>query len=463
MSTITFRQFLSSALGFSGSGKRNYYDIYDYPKDLSSDVGFRIMWQLYKRTGIGNRLTSGMAKLCWRQGFELWENDKKDATQIAVDQLNLLRRSKLLQYIERADTLQRIGRYGVLFLGIPDGRQPNEEIGRVAGGEKMLDNLYYRPYAYDSIKISNFELNPISPRYGLPLEYQLTVINKDAHNATPVKTIVAHWSRIIHLNENGLESDIEGMGYLEPIVNTLYNLEKVCGGSSEAYFRNAKGKIAFEFDKEMANFFNENEPAKKAFNENAESFTNDFKDQITFSGGSAKTLDTPHYTPKDTIMGNLWIISGYSGYPIRVLTGEGSGQLAGSEDRLAMNNIVQSRQDMFGMQVAIEILERLKKCGMLSLPDYYDVRFPLQEETTEDQKVKNNEIRANTFKTVGETLSGLGGVVDTLSAFRNFGFDDIDIEAVDELPLTDEDDELPLTEDDENDSIDEQPDSNVND
>ncbi len=430
-----FRNFLSRALGLNHNGKRDYSEIYGYPDSLSGDNGFRLMYLMTQRNGIAARLNWGMPKLCWRNGFELFENQEKDASQIMGDEIRLLKKSRILDYIERADTLNRIGRYSVLLLGIPDSKALKDPLGKVArNGANWLDKLWFQPYAYDSVIINKWNTDETSPRYGMPEEYTLFVNDKDeSKNQSTVSSRVVHWSRIIHLNEGALESDIEGRGYLEPIFNVLLNLDKVCGGSSEAYFRNAKGKIVFELDKEFADFFAENSEAEKKHKENVEDFTNSFKDQISMSGGKAYTLDTPMYTPKDTILGNMQQISGYSGYPLRVLTGEGAGQLAGSEDRVAMNSLVAARQESFGYRVVLEILERFRIAGMLNLPDYYDIRFPNQEESSEDQKVANNQKRADTFQKVAATIQALGGAPDITSTFAYFGFEDIDIDADIEL------------------------------
>ena len=241
----SFRNQVTGLLGLSHNGKRDLYDVYGYPKSLAGDKGFALMYQYSRREGISNRITWGMAKSCWRDGFNVVvKGDDDIETEVLSDQIEAIERAGFNRKIEQADILNRIGRFSVLFVGVPDGREPHEEIGPVSGGESNLDLLYFVPFAYDGIVIDNLVQDTTSPRYGLPEFYTLMKSpSESSEKAAEMKSIRAHWSRVIHLNENALDSEIEGMGALEPVFNRILDIDKACGGSSEAYFRNAKGKI----------------------------------------------------------------------------------------------------------------------------------------------------------------------------------------------------------------------------
>ena len=81
--------------GISHNGKRNIYDVYGYPVSLAGTEGFRLMFDMSKRMGMANRLTHGMAKSCWREGFEIKESNEDDAEPIEKDFLTDLNKQGL--------------------------------------------------------------------------------------------------------------------------------------------------------------------------------------------------------------------------------------------------------------------------------------------------------------------------------------------------------------------------------
>lgn len=436
---------VGAMLGLSHNGKRNLYTIYGYDDSLGGTGGFDKMYRYSRREGIANRITWGMAKSSWRDGFEIFTGPEKEAKQILQDEITALAKAGLHRKIERADILNRIGRFSVLFVGVPDGRDPKDEIGKVAGNpDAILDKLYFVPYAYDGVEIHQQVSDATDPRFGLPELYQLQRISRgDTEKDRTASAIIVHWSRVIHLNENALDSDIEGMGALEPIFNRILDLDKTCGGSAEAYFRNAKGKIAYEIDPKFASTILTDTKAKEAFQEGAEKYTNEYQDHTVAAGATIKTLDTTHDSPLDTVKVLLWSISGYSGIPLRVLTGEGAGQLAGSEDQLAYNQLTKDRQHLVCTPWLVRLFDILQAAGMLSnLPKTYEIRFPVQEAATASQRAETGNKVADTILKLASAKTQPGGDgLDLKSAYAEVGLEGVKIEepAIDDLENPDDD------------------------
>ncbi|MCK5614662.1 DUF1073 domain-containing protein [Candidatus Pacearchaeota archaeon] len=420
---------LPGLLGISHNGKRSTYDVYGYPEDLGSTDGFRFMWEYgWRRQGVGNRVCAGVARTCWRDGFNIKQDAEPDSESVLVDDVAALTKAGLVKKMERADILNRIGRMSILFIGVPDGLDPSEPLGRATSGN--IDDIYFKPFAFDGIEITQWDRDPLSPRNGLPVMYQA---GKRSHGGTTkdvdLQTINIHYTRVVHLNENGLDSDIDGMGALEPVINNILDIEKACGGASEAYFRNARGKIAFEIDPDFSKSLIGNEAAKVAFDAAAEKFTHDWQDQIAAIGAQVKALVTPHASPLDTIKVSLWIVSGYTGIPLRVLTGEGAGQLAGSEDQLAYNQIIADRQRLFCAEVVTGALEIIQAAGIIKLPDDFVIEFPVQKAVTELQKADIGSKRADAMTKVSAARSSIGGMaIDLRSSLDAVGLQDVKID-----------------------------------
>lgn len=428
--------FAQALLGLSHDGKRSLNDIYGYPDSLSGDAGFQLMYAMAKREGIANRLTFGTARTCWREGFEVFESDEDDASEVLQDEIAMLNKQLLINKIERADILNRIGAFSVLFVGVPDGLDPSEPVGPVIGDG--FKSIYFKAFAYDGIQINSRETDPKNPRFGLPVLYQVQKMSRgDSEKDVELSSMLVHWTRIIHMSEGSLDSDVEGMGYLEPIYNRILDLNKACGGSAEAYFRNAKGKIAYEVDKDFAASSLTTE-GREALDDGAKAFNNEAKDWIFAAGAKAHAVNTPHASPLDTIKSIMWEISGYSGYPIRILTGEGSGQLAGSEDQLAVNAIIADRQNVVCSQWLVRLFEMLSTANMLEWNDKWVIRFPKQSTTTELQQSELDSKQADTLLKLAQAKSQPGGdEIDLRSAMDNLGLKDIE---TDSLPSGDDND-----------------------
>lgn len=414
----TLRYNLGRMIGLSHEGKRDTYDIYGYPRQLSDEGGFLLMYDLSKRMGFANRITFGVAKPCWRDGFEIYDSSNENANEVSLNELNELFKTDVVKKLERADILNRIGRFSCLYVGVA-GDDPLTPIWE--SGAKSIDELFFKPYAYDGIQISGQVNDPEDERYGLPEYYQVQKMSRgDTDKDTQKNSMRVHWSRIIHMNENALDSDVEGMGALEPVINRLRDFDKAAGGSAEAYFRNARRIITQEVAPEFASALQNDQTAADKFSDKTKAFTNGWQDYIVASGSKIGQLQTNHASPLDTAKVILWEVSGYTGIPLRVLTGEGSGQLAGSEDQLAFNAIIADRQRLICAGWVRNLFWILEQCGLIKLPEDYDIRFPVQQAVTEKQEVENNYKRAQTIDLVVRAASSPGGddidVVDTLKS-----------------------------------------------
>jgi hypothetical protein len=435
--TSTLRRQVGSFLGLSHNGKRDIYDIYGYPTTLDGGGGYSMMYKYARRQGIANRICFGLPKRCWRDGFEVYESAEDDANPILVEEVNALKKAKIFSKMEAVDILNRIGRMAVLYVGIPDGKGPEEPLEATSLGPDWLDKVYFVAYPYDGIEISSQVQDPTNYRYGLPEKYSLSRGQSvDNGKDTSFKSITAHWSRCVHLNENGLTSDIEGMGALESVLNSILDIEKATGGASEAYFRNARQKIGYELDPSFAASFLKDDKMKEAFDEKAKEFTNQQQDHVFSSGSVIKPIQVTHASPLDTVKVALWNISAQTGFPIRILTGEGSGQLAGSEDQLAYNQIVRDRQNVKCSEWADGVLTILANAGMLDLPEGYEIRFPPQESATEKEIAEVGNKKANTLKLVMDSASTpAGDGINVESALNEMGLKEVEYDesAIDEL------------------------------
>lgn len=425
---------LFSQLGISHGGARDLNKVYGY-----DNPQFSTFFSLYKRSGVANRLVSSIPRSCWRDGATIMAGDK----EALEDEINILKKRGLFQKLERADILNRIGSYSVLFIGVPDGAKANEEIG-VASPEQLGD-VYFTPYSEENATVATWDMDMESPRYGLPLTYELTpnTENMSDKEMTTRRSIVAHHSRVIHLAEGGLSSEIYGMPYLEPVYNRLLDLNKTIGGGAEAYFRNAVGKFALEVNEKFQG--NLNEDGKKALREEVEAFTNNMQNYMRLNGMKASSLNSPHQDPQPTADTIFKELSSYSGLPIRILTGEGGGQLAGNEDKESYNAIVSDRQNQLCTNWFCGALDVLANAGMIDLPDDFTIEWPLVETLSEAQKAEVVQKRADALQKVSNAMGAMGGLAGEMTVEQAItdimGMEYTPDPDYDEVPTPDEVDE----------------------
>lgn len=387
--------------GVSDDGARDLNKVYGYTVNPTFDQYF----SMFKRSGIANRICSAVPRACWRDGLIIQGDNEEE---ILVDELKELRRNGMFNKLERADVLNRIGSYSVLFIGVPDDMKADQPLG--AANPDQLNDVYFTPYKERDININKWVTDPADPRYGLPESYELTpnTDNVSDKETSPKNSIVAHWSRVVHMAEGALSDDVYGMSYLSPVYNRILDLNKTIGGGAEAYFRNAVGKFALEVEKEFKGVLDQ--AAKDALRTEVQNFTNGMQNYMRLNGMKANSLSSPHQDPEPTVDTILKEISAYTGLPVRILTGEGGGQYAGSEDKQAFNSIVSDRQGQICTPWLNRVLEILDEAGLIELGENYSIKWPLDESTSEKEKSEVTLNRARSLELVSKALAGpMGG------------------------------------------------------
>jgi len=409
---------MGSALNFgiSPDGKRNYNTIFGYGEDLS----YADFFGMYKRSALGRAVVSKVAKACWNEIPKIMSDDK----EILEDEMEILNKMGFFRALERADILNRIGSFSVLLIGIPDGMDLNQPLGSA----NSMEGIYFNPYNFDGIEILKWDNDPISKRFGLPVEYQLqTTSFGEKKKDIQTSSIIVHFSRIIHLAEGALDSSVEGSSALEPIWNNLINTLKIVGGSGEAYFRNARQQLALEADKDARL-----EPGSSALSnlkDNIEAHGNGWDPVLRLQNMKAHNLQIQMISPRDSFDVNSEEVSGETGIPIRVLTGKGGGQTTGSEDRASWNAVIFDRRSTECNNYLFQGLEILQEAGLLELPDNAVIEWPPQAALNEKEQSEVNERKASTFdKIVTALAKPVGDEADIKTALEAVGLEDIEID-----------------------------------
>jgi len=419
VNTITslLRRFGGGSFGISPDGKRDYNKIYGYGESLT----YNDFYGMYDRGGIANVIVEKMAKACWGELPKIKANDD----EILTDEILALNNVGFFSALQRADILNRIGNFSVLVIGLGDGLDLDKPLGKVSSNE-INDQLYFNPYNYDGITIKSNEIDPESPRYGLPKIYQLSLTTTAGSKDVTSNSVLVHYSRVIHLAEGALDSKIEGRSALRAPWNALIDVEKVRGGAGEAYFKNARTQRVLEAGKDAR--LEKDSDAMKTLKENLDEFDQGWSNTLRLQNMTSKHMPVSMISPRDTFDIAVETISGQTGIPIRILTGVGGGQTTGSEDRATWNSLVIDRRNDFCNNALLQGLTILSNAGFFDLPDNASVEYPPQRSTNEKDQAVVNKTKAETLKIVIEALNRpVGDEADIDTVLETVGLEDIEI------------------------------------
>ena len=411
--------------GISPDGKRNYNTIFGYGEQLSYSDYFG----MYLRSAVGRVVVTKIAKACWNEIPKITSGE----TRILEEELDTLNKIGFFRALERADILNRIGKFSVLLIGLPDGNTLDQPLGTV----NNMDGLYFNPYNFDGIEILTWDIDPISKRFGKPILYQLqTTSFGEKEKDIQTTSVIAHFSRVIHLAEGALDSSIEGSSALEPVWNNLINTLKIVGGAGEAYFRNARQQLALEADKDSKLEQGSEELTK--LKQNIDDFGNAWDTTLRLQNMKANHLQIQMISPRDSFDVNMEEMSGETGIPIRIFTGKGGGQTTGSEDRASWNGVIGDRRTTECDNYLFQGLEIFQEAGLLELPDNAVIEWPPQAALNEKEQAEVNERKANTFNKIIDALSKpVGDEADVETVLEAVGLEDIEIDesAIDDTDI----------------------------
>lgn len=323
------RKKLAAILGSSYGGDRNLFTVLGYP----TDVNFLDYYARYRRQDIASAVINRPVKYTWKGDVSVHNpNAANDNMQQAWKEL--YGALKLGTRFRAVDKLASIGEYAVLLLGFDDVTSADLFSQPIQAGKRRL--LYVMPYSEDSAKISLYDKNPNSERFGKPLLYDITSGTEEGQTTS----LRVHYSRIIHVIGETLTSDVKGLPVMEKVYNRLMDIEKISGGSGEMFWRGARPGYQGVVDKEYE--------ADAALETQVESKVQKYEDNLTriimAEGFKLEALATQVSDPTTHLNVQVELISAATGIPKRILLGSERGELSSSQDADAWADIIDDRR-----------------------------------------------------------------------------------------------------------------------
>jgi hypothetical protein len=329
-------------------------------------------------------------KATWRGGVDIVESDDDKDTPLEIAWDELYDRLSLQSVFTRLDKLTGIGQYGVLLLGFVDVKTKDDFKNPVSGKQEIG---YVKPLSENSAVIEKLEDDSSNERFGKPLFYTITLSEP---NTEATSSISVHWSRVIHVAGDLLESEVLGIPRLQPIYNRLYDLMKLTGGSAEMFWRGARPGyqgIVGEDATITADMISD-------LQDQVDEYEHNLRRMIVNKDIEFKALAAQVSDPKNHIDIQIQMISAETGIPKRILTGSERGELASSEDRDNWFDLIESRREEFADPIIVTpFVDRMILHGVLPKPkeDYSVVWVDLRAMTDKE--------KAEIGKTIAEALA----------------------------------------------------------
>lgn len=419
-SLLTRRQHLAKQLGMSFGGKRDLYEALGYPKEMT----YADYLAKYKRSDIAKAIIDRPAKATWRGQVGLTEKGKRGETSLTKEWDKLCADQDLKKRFQRADVAACIGEYSVLLLGLRDAKKANDWAEPAKTTNQKL--LYVKPLTQAYAGILKFDEDPKSRRFGLPLLYSIRT------GAESSDTLTVHYTRIIHIVRDRLESEVRGAPLLESVYNRVVDLEKLIGGSAEIFWKNARQGFAGKLDKD----YGVDDDFMGDVQEQIDEYSHDLRRFLIAEGLELKSLETTVASPEAHVEAQIQMIAAVTGIPKRILTGSERGELSSAQDLSEWMKLVQERREEFAeSEIVRPFVDRMKEFGILPKGrSEYFVSWPDLHTISDKEKAEVGKERAEALKKY--TDSNIPDLVPVDEYMRIFvGLDDEEIAEIQEARL----------------------------
>ncbi len=423
LASLISRRSLGALLGGSHKGERDIYEAVGYKKNLVFD-DFLVQ---YERQDIAARVVDAPPQATWRIDPEITEdNDQTSETAFEEGITKLAADKKLFKWLERADRISGIGEFGLLFIGVNDGRNPEEPVD-IEAMQSIDDILYFAVYTGSdsegaSVDVHSFEQNPRDKRFNLPLLYNVEIRTGKHEDST--KSVKVHWSRVIHIAEGLLEDEVNGEPRLQKVFDRIKDLEKVIAGAAEFYWINSRMGLHLDVNKDfaMGDLGGNIDAVYADLNDELDEFFHGTRRVIRTRGVDITDIGVKVADPTAIVEVLLQFISAKTGIPRRILVGSERGELASTQDETNWNKKVEERQRQHAEpNILRAVIDRFIEWGILVLQEDsngYKVDWP-------DLFALNDLEKATLAKTITEAVKSYVSSVGLIDVQTVLGVDEL--------------------------------------
>jgi uncharacterized protein len=383
------RMWFAKLLGQQYKGKRNIYDTLGYPQD--SELDFQYYFNRYERQDIAAAIIDRPVETAWDGLVSISSpTDKKENDTLQTTWWKMEKEFGLSFEFSRLDKLVGLGQFAILLFGFADVKEQTDFKKPLTGTPKLL---YLNSFAERDIHITEWEVNPANRRYGLPLVYTLDIAHPGQTEAKgSTGQIEVHYSRVMHVCEDSMMSNVLGTPRLKAIINRLIDLEKLLGGDAEMFWKGARPGYFGKVDKD-ANM------SETEWNELTDQFENYEHDLIRFlhaQGMSIESLAQQIADPSNHVDIQIQAICAKTAIPKRIFVGSERGELSSTQDEIQWRTLIKTRQSKFcEPKILNPFIDVCMERGVLPRVEDYIVEWEDLFAPSEKEKAEVGRIRAD--------------------------------------------------------------------
>lgn len=392
--------------------------------DIDSECGYpdtsiltaEDFWDRYRRDPIARRVVNILPMESWRRNPEVYDDEDEEKETPFEKSLVAAAKSLYKSYsksdtalthlwscLQTADILAGVGSYGVILIGINDGRQLREpapgfeeDAGGIydytstynerrrkeekkSGTRKNMELTYLRPFSQKHVQVTSFETDENNFRYQQPKMYLITLNDTERSSLglnAPHGTVEVHWSRIVHIVDTPEESELETDSRLLPVWNRLHDLQKVYGPSAEGFWQGALPGLTLQPFMEGITF---GKAERDSMTKQLEMYRKKMKRYLASDAASINQLSPMVTDPSNHITVQINSICVHLAVPVRIFLGSERGELASSQDSDAHDDRMEERREKrVTPRIVCPVLDRLIDLGVLDKPqgEGYTVKWP---------------------------------------------------------------------------------------
>lgn len=363
-----------------------------YPE--TDAIGIKEYRDLFDREGLAKRVVEVLPRECWMVSPEIFESEdaEKDDTPFEKGLKELADNlhgeswyqdeegNPIWEFLLRLDIFSGLGQFGVMLLGLDDGK-PMSEPAEPKEGQQLM---FLRIFAEDAVDITKWETDQGSRRFGEPTEYTIRFADPKNPSSPNSSSQKVHWTRVNHVADNLESGDVFGNSRMKANVNRLWDLRKLYCSSAEMYYKGAFPGISWETHPQLGG---DVAIDKAAMRTEIEKLFNSLDRSSVTKGMTAKSLATQVVDPTPQINAQINAICIEIDVPMRIFMGSERGELASSQDDSTWNDRLRGRQsNHVTPHIIVPFVNRMIWLRVLPEPTGFSVVWPDLDALTDEQK-----------------------------------------------------------------------------
>lgn len=419
----TWRSSLANLLGLSFGGSRDYYKTLGYKPTLTQTDYLN----KYLRQDIASRVMEQPVDGTWSDPPII-----EGPGTFKADWIRHTKKISVYSALQKLDLFCGLGQYAILVIGFNDGGRLSKPVKEGGATEVM----YLQPYLEGSVKILEYEENENSPRFGLPLMYEVDPgqFAEASPNRNVAKTQIrrssfkVHWTRVLHVADLTLENGVFGHSRLERVYNVLDDIFKVAGSSAETYWLTANRGMHVNVEPEMTL----DEEDEENLSDEIDEYQNQLRRVIRTRGVKIESLGSDMADPRGVFEVQLSLLSSATGIPKRILAGAEAGQLASQQDRANWAVRIAERQSKFAQPyILVPYIKILTYAGVLPNVEVEELKIewpdafkmsPLERAQTSAQIARSMTNAVKAMTTAVEMINEDVFSIEEVRAAVSFGY-----------------------------------------